>query len=155
MWEAWSDFNMKNCIDELKKEHTQIISLLSDIIKVMISQMEDNSGDEFFPDDKFRELRTILTEHVHKEHDKIFSVLRENSAHNELLMKNMTILGRDIEKVTENAVKVVDNYKTKQSNVDYARAFGKIFIDMGAAIRREEDILFDEYAKIKEEAESN
>lgn len=135
---------MPDLIEELKKDHEELIVELKKVNELNILKKE---GQEFL-----FSLKERLLDHLKKEDEQIYSFLNEKAVNDIELRKTLNVLASDKDNFTGFAVSFFNNYTEIMPGippVDFVMDFGKLLGKLSARIYKEEDIIFREYLKFE------
>ncbi|MDR4499408.1 MAG: hemerythrin domain-containing protein [Candidatus Scalindua sp.] len=133
---------MSTLIAELKKEHSEIATALSEVNEIGIST---NEGQE-----KLMSLKEQILLHLKKEDEQLFPLLRKEAEHNMELKKSLDLYATNLNNVTVDAQKFFDKYYKKDPNIMFVGEFVALFTTLNERMKKEEEILFREYEKINQ-----
>ena len=130
-------------IDELKKEHSVLVSMLNKITGFGINSKERL--------DILFSAKTGLLAHVKKEDSEMYPVLRKASEKDENLKMMLDMFANDMNTISKAAFGFFDKYSQGSlgSELDFAVDFVRLLGLLELRIRKEENILYKEYEKIK------
>lgn|SRR4030067_2073730 len=130
-------------IDELKKEHSVLVSMLN-----KVTGFGTNSKERF---DILFSAKTGLLAHVNKEDAGLYPILRKTAEKDENLKMMLDMFANDMNTVSKAAFGFFDKYShgNSGSELDFAVDFGRLWGLLELRIRKEENILYPEYEKIK------
>jgi len=132
---------MSALIKELKKEHSEIISILEEVKRLGIHSREGRS--------KLMSAKEYLLEHLHKENEQLYPALRKEAEHNSVLKTELAIFAMDPEYVSRVASEFFDRYSEGVIDKDFQINFESLVAALHARIRNEEESLYQEYEGIK------
>ena len=131
---------MSALIDEFKKEHSEIIDTLKEIKELGVLSEEGQA--------KLISAKESLLEHLKKEDEQLYPVLRKEAEHNKKLKEILDVFAVDMENVSRVVMEFFDKYSEGVIDSVVSGAFENLFAAFRNRIRNEEDILYDEYEKI-------
>ncbi|MCK5707320.1 MAG: hemerythrin domain-containing protein [Candidatus Aureabacteria bacterium] len=134
---------MSALIEELKKEHSEIITLLD---KVKELGFYSNEGRKILLSTK-----DLIILHLKKENEKLYPILRKAAWNDERLKKILNIIARDMENVKNSVLQFYEKYSDASSAFEYAKDYGELLWMIGNRVQREEDILFKEYDNLNQQ----
>jgi hypothetical protein len=132
---------MSALIEELKKEHSEIIATLNEIRELGILSEEGQA--------KLRSAKESLLEHLKKEDERLYPVLRKEAEHNKKLKEILDVFAMDMENVSKIVLEFFDKYSEEVIDSAVQGEFEDLFAAFRNRIRNEEDILYEEHEKIK------
>ncbi len=131
---------MSALIDEFKKEHSEIIDTLKEIKELGVLSEEGQA--------KLISAKESLLEHLKKEDEQLYPVLRKEAEHNEKLKELLDVFAADMENVSKVVMEFFDKYSEEVVDSAVTSAFEHLFAAFRNRLRNEEDILYEEYEKI-------
>ncbi len=132
---------MSALIEEFKKEHSKIIETLNEVKKLGIHSKEGRSTLIY--------AKEHLLEHLNKENEQLYPVLRKEAEHNKTLQNELDIFAIDPEYLTRVVHEFFDDYSGGDTDKDFQINFESLFASLKARIRNEEEALYQEYESIK------
>jgi hypothetical protein len=132
---------MSALIDEFKKEHSEILAILNEVKKLGIHSEEGRS--------KLISAKEYLLEHLNKENEQLYPVLRKEAEHNKNLQNELDIFAIDPDYLTRVAIEFFDEYSGGDTDKDFQINFESLIASLNARIRNEEEALYHEYEEIK------
>ena len=133
---------MSALIEEFKKEHSKIIDTLKEIKELGVLSEEGQA--------KLKSAKESLLEHLKKEDERLYPVLRNEAEHNKKLKEILDVFTVDMENVSRVVMEFFDKYSEEVVDSAVTGAFEELFAAFRNRIRNEEDILYDEYEKINQ-----
>ena len=131
---------MSALIDEFKKDHSEIIDTLKEIKELGVLSEEGQA--------KLISAKESLLEHLRKEDELLYPVLRKEAEHNEKLKELLDVFAKDMENVSRVVMDFFDKYSEDVINSAVTDEFEQLFAAFRNRIRHEEDILYEEYEKL-------
>ncbi len=131
---------MSRLIDELKWEHTSILSLLDEIREAGI--VADESQDKLFA------AKASLLTHLRKEDKSLYPALRRAAHDDEKLRRTIDLFTRDITDISKSALEFFATYSRSDSYFDFATDFGRLHAALKSRIKKEEAVLYPEYERL-------
>ena len=133
---------MARLIDELKKDHAAIESMLARAKDPSISHKEAHKI--------LIAAQASLLAHLKKEDAQLYPVLNRAAASDPNLKRTVDFYAKDMEEITGNAIGFFQKYSAADAPIDieFARAFGKLFSTISRRQRSEENSLYKEYEKL-------
>ena len=132
---------MSALIEEFKKEHSEIIAILKEVKKLGIHSEEGRS--------KLMSAKEYLLEHLNKENEQLYPVLKKEAKHNRNLKAELDIFAIDPEYVSRVVLEFFDKYSGGVIDKDFQINFESLIAALNARIRNEEEALYQEYEEIK------
>lgn len=133
---------MARLIDELKKEHAAMVGMLERAKDPRISHKETHKI--------LIEAQTSLLAHLRKEDSQLYPVLDRAAASDEKLKRTLDLYAKDMEDISRNAVEFFKKYSPSDAPIDieFAKAFGRLYSTIIRRQRSEESTLYREYEKL-------
>ena len=131
---------MSALIEELKREHSEIVVTLNEVKELGILSKEGQA--------KLMSAKVSLLAHIKKEEDQFFPVLRKEAEINKQLESILDLLAVDMMDVSRVALEFFDKYSSGVSEKEFSKELVILFVALGKRIRNEEDILFPVYEEI-------
>jgi Zn-finger protein len=129
---------MSVLIEELKKDHSEILDTLNEVKELGILSKEGQS--------KLMSAKECLLTHIKKEDEQLYPVLRKEADNNKQLESALDLCAIDMENVSRIVLEFFDKYSRKSfSDMELQREFENLFTALDKRIRNEEDILYGEY----------
>jgi hypothetical protein len=132
---------MSELIEEFKIEHSKILALLNEVKKLGIHSEEGRS--------RLISAKESLMEHLNKENEQLYPVLRKEAENNKSLQNELDIFAIDPEYLTRVVLEFFDDYSGGAIDKDFQINFESLYAALNARIRNEEESLYEEYEKIK------
>lgn len=134
---------MARLIEELKKDHTAIENMLARAKDSSISHKEAHKI--------LIAAQASLLAHLKKEDAQLYPVLNKAAASDANLKRTVDFYAKDMEEITGNAISFFQKYSSPDSAIDieFAKAFGRLFATISRRQRSEESSLYKEYEKLK------
>lgn len=134
---------MARLIDELKKDHAAITSLLDRLKDSSVSNSEAHKI--------LLTAQASLVAHLKKEDAQLYPVLSEAAKSDAGLKRTIDFYAKDMDQITHNAVEFFAKYSRHDSRIDleFAKAFGNLFATISRRLRSEEGTLYKEYEKLR------
>jgi hypothetical protein len=133
---------MSALIDEFKKDHSEIIDTLKEIKELGVLSEEGQA--------KLISAKESLLEHLRKEDELLYPVLRKEAEHNEKLKELLDVFAKDMENVSRVVMDFFDKYSEDVIDSAVTDEFEHLFAAFRNRIRHEEDILYEEHEKINQ-----
>lgn len=137
---------MSTLIEELRREHSEILSILSEVEGLDIHSKEGQS--------KIMSVKTILLEHLKKEDVKFYPVLYKVAEHNSSLKNTLDLFAMDMENVSRVALEFFDKYSRGVSGKELQEKFERLIVALRNRIKNEEDILYMEHERTNQTTSS-
>ncbi len=129
---------MSVLIEELKREHSEIVAILNEVKGLDILSKEGQA--------KLLPAKECLLTHIKKEDEQLYPVLRKEADNNKQLESALDLCAIDMENVSRIVLEFFDKYSRRAfSDTELQREFENLFTALDKRIRNEEDILYDEY----------
>ncbi|MHC4307507.1 MAG: hemerythrin domain-containing protein [Planctomycetota bacterium] len=132
---------MSVLIEEFKKEHSEIIGILNEVKKLGIHSEEGRS--------RLMSAKEYLLEHLRKENEQLYPVLRKKAEHNGILKDELDMFAMDPEYVSRVVLEFFDKYFGGVTDEDFQINFESLIAALNARIRNEEESLYQEYEEIE------
>ena len=133
---------MSALIDEFKKDHSEIIDTLKEIKELGVLSEEGQA--------KLISAKESLLEHLKKEDELLYPVLKKEAEHNEKLKELLDVFAKDMENVSRVVMDFFDKYSEDVIDSAVTDEFEHLFAAFRNRIRHEEDILYEEHEKINQ-----
>jgi hypothetical protein len=131
---------MSALIEELKGEHAEIVAMLNEVKELGILSKEGQA--------KLMSAKKCLLEHLKKEDEQLYPVLRKEAEHNKNLKKEVDMFAMDPEYVSRVVSEFFDKYSGGEIDENFSINFESLTAALNARIRNEEDALYEEYEEI-------
>ena len=128
---------MSVLIEELKKDHSEIVAILKEVKELGILSKEGQA--------KLLSAKAHLLKHLNKEDEQLYPVLRKKAEENKLLQNALDLCVMDMENVSRVVQEFFDKYSRGVSGKELQKEFENLFVALDKRVRNEEDILYDEY----------
>ena len=128
---------MSALIGELKREHSEILAILSEVEGLDILSKEGQV--------KLMSVKTSLLEHLKKEDVKFYPALYKEAEHNNSLKNALDLFAMDMEDVSRVALAFFDKYSRGVLGKELQGEFERLIVALRNRIKNEEDILYEEY----------
>jgi iron-sulfur cluster repair protein YtfE (RIC family) len=142
MIKAKKEEKMSALIEELKREHAKIIAMLNEIKEIGILSKEGQA--------RLMSAKECLLEHLKKEDEQLYPVLRKEAERNKNLKKEVAMFTMDPEYVSRVVSEFFDKYSGGEIDEDFSINFESLFAALNARIRNEENALYKEYEEINQ-----
>ena len=133
---------MSALIEELRREHSEILAILSEVEGLGILSKEGQS--------KIMSVKTILLEHLKKEDVKFYPALYKVVEHNNNLKNTLDLFAMDMENVSRIALEYFDKYSRGVLGKELQDEFESLIVALRNRIKNEEDILYLEHERINQ-----
>ena len=133
---------MSALIEGFKKEHSEILAILNEVKELGILSKEGQA--------KLMSIKASLLEHLKKEDERLYPVLRKEAEHNKKLKELLDVFAVDMENVSRVVMEFFDKYSEEVVDNAVSGEFEKLFAALQNMIRNEEDILYEEHEKINQ-----
>ncbi len=131
---------MAKLIDDLKKENTAIVNTLDAVKTLGINSKEGK--------EKLLAAKTAFLEHLKKEDEKFYTVLRKAAKNNDELKTKLDEFGKDMDKVVKIALYFFNSYSHGGSGFEFDFACKRLSSIFKARMLNEESVLCKEYEKL-------
>ena len=133
---------MSRLIEELKKDHETIENMLAKAKEPSISHKEAHKI--------LITAKATLLAHLKKEDAQLYPVLNKGALSDATLKRTVDFYAKDMDEITSNAIGFFDKYSPADATIDieFARAFGKLYSTISIRLRNEEKTLYKEYEKL-------
>ncbi len=131
---------MSILIEELKKEHSEILSELNEIRELGILSKEGQS--------KLLSLEVDLLAHLEMEDDQLYPALKKEAEHSNSIKDTLELFAIDMENVSKIVRKFFKKYSEGFSGVELDKLsedFENLFSALTKRICNEEESLYEEY----------
>ncbi len=131
---------MSILIEELKKEHSEILAELNEVKKLGILSKEGQ--------DKLMSLEVSLFAHLEMEDDELYPALRKEAEHNNSIKDTLDLFAIDMENVSKIVREFFEKYSEGFSGIDIkelSEDFENLLTALTKRICNEEESLYDEY----------
>lgn len=133
---------MAMLIEDLKKEHAEIAGLLKEVKMLGVGSREGKA--------KLLLAKEGLLSHLKKEDEQLYPVLKKEAEKSPELKRTLEIFANEMDSISEVVLNFFEKYSgSAPSGIGFAKDLGGIFVGLETRIRREENILYREYEKIK------
>ena len=132
-----------NLVDELIKDHADLVGVLSKVKAIGISNNESRSI--------LSNAKNALIGHLKKEDAKFYPPLKQAAETDKSLKILLDIFGKDMDEVTHAAMEFFDKHtgaNATNHEQEFSRDFGSLMARLGKRIKDEETRLYPEYNKI-------
>ena len=129
-------------IEELKKEHSEIVAALNEVKKLGILSKEGQN--------KLMSVQTSLLAHLEMEDDRLYPVLRKEAVHNKDLKNTLDLFEMDMENVSTIVREFFDKYSEEFSGEELPEDFESLLAALNKRISNEEASLYEEYEYMNE-----
>lgn len=131
---------MNRLVDELKKDHEEIVEVLTKVKKLGISSKDGQ--------DMLLAAKGGLLAHLSKEDKRLYPILRKAAENNQNLKTTLDMFAKDMESVSKAAVEFFEKYEKGGSGIEFAKDFGRLVGVLSIRIQKEENIIYAEYEKM-------
>ncbi len=128
---------MSVLIEELKKDHSEIVAILKEVKEVGILSKEGQA--------KLLSAKEHLLTHLDKEDEQLYPVLKKKAGKNKQLQDALDLCAMDMENVSRVVQEFFDKYSRGVSGKELQKEFENLFAAINSRIRHEEEVLYDEY----------
>ena len=134
---------MSILIEELKKEHSEILTELNEVKKLGILSKEGQ--------DKLMSLEVSLLAHLEMEDDELYPTLRKEAEHYNSIKDTLDLFAIDMENVSKIVREFFEKYSEGFSGIDLkelSEDFENLLTALTKRICNEEDSLYEEYESL-------
>ncbi len=131
---------MSILIEELKKEHSEILAALNEVKKLGILSKEGQ--------DKLMSLEVSLLAHLEMEDDELYPTLRKEAEHYNSIKDTLDLFAIDMENVSKIVREFFEKYSEGFSDMDIkeiSEDFENLLAALTKRIGNEEESLYEEY----------
>ena len=135
---------MSILIEELKKEHSEILAALNEVKELGILS-EEGQG-------KLMSLEVSLLAHLGIEDDQLYPVLKKEAEHYNSIKDTLELFAMDMENVSKIVLEFFEKYSEGFSGMDIkelSEEFDNLLAALTKRIRNEEESLYEEYEALK------
>ncbi len=127
---------MSALIEEFKREHLGIVTILNEVKELGILSKEGQA--------KLMSIKASLLEHLWNEDEQLYPVLRKASEHNKKLKEILSFIN-GLGNIHEQMLNFMVKYSKKVIDSYFQREYERLFESLSKRIEYEEEILFYEY----------
>ncbi len=127
---------MSVLIEELKKDHSEIVAILNEVKELGILLKEGQA--------KLLSAKTHLLTHLNKEDEQLYPVLRKKAEKNKHLKNALDLFAIDMENVSSVVQEFFDKFSRGVSGKELQKEFENLCEALDKRISNEEDILYEE-----------
>ncbi len=132
---------MSALIEELKKDHSEIIDTLNEVKELDILSKEGQT--------KLMTVEARLLTHLKKEDEQLYPVLRKEAENNKQLESTLNLCAMDMENVSRVVLEFFDKYfRGEIPDKELQQEFKNFSVALSTRIRNEVDILYEVYEKM-------
>jgi len=133
---------MARLIDELKRDHVAIEGMLARVKDTSITNKEAHKI--------LIAAQASLLAHLKKEDAQLYPVLNKAALSDATLKRTLDFYAKDMDEITQNAIAFFDKYSPEDAVIDieFAKAFGRLFSTISKRLRNEESSLYKAYEQI-------
>ncbi len=128
---------MSILIDELKKEHSEILATLNEVKKFGILSKEGQ--------DKLTSLEVSLLAHLEMEDDQLYPAFKKEAEHNNSIKDILELFALDMEGVSKIVREFFEKYSEEFSGDELSEDFENFLAALNKRICNEEESLYEEY----------
>jgi len=128
-------------IDDLKKDHVDIVNTLTKVKELGITTKEGQA--------RLLAAKEGLLAHLKKEDEQLYPYLRKEAETDGGLKNLLETFAKDMDGISKAALDFFAKYASGGSNVEFAKDFGGLTAALSKRIRQEENLLYPEYSKRK------
>ncbi len=127
---------MSVLIEELKKDHSEIVAILNEVKELGILSKEGQA--------KLLSAKAHLLRHLNKEDEQLYPVLRKKAEKNKNLKNALDLFAIDMENVSSVVQEFFDKFARGVSGKELQKEFENLCEALDKRISNEEDILYEE-----------
>ena len=134
---------MSILIEELKKEHSEILAALNEVKELGILSKEGQ--------DKLMSLEVSLLAHLEMEDDELYPTLRKEAEHYNSIKDTLDLFAIDMEDVSKIVREFFEKYSEGFSGIDLkelSEDFENLLTALTKRIDNEEESLYEEYENL-------
>ncbi len=131
---------MDTLISELKKEHVFLVETLHKAKDLLITTKEGQNA--------LRSAKNAFLEHLKKEDEKLYPVLRKEAMKNSELKQVLEKFENELDAVSTQTIGFFDKYSNGGDGDRFAADFARLYIKLSRRIKNEEDIIYKKYEEI-------
>ena len=134
---------MSILIEELKKEHSEILAALNEVKELGILSKEGQ--------DKLMSLEVSLLAHLEMEDDELYPTLRKEAEHYNSIKDTLDLFAIDMENVSKIVQEFFEKYSEGFSGMDIKEVsedFENLLAALTKRIGNEEESLYEEYENL-------
>ncbi len=128
---------MSILIEELKKEHSDILATLNEVKELGILTKEGQ--------DKLMDLEASLFAHLEMEDDQLYPALRKEAEHRNSLKNILDLFAMEMEDVSKIVQEFFEKYSDEFSGTELSEDFENLCTALNKRICNEEETLYGEY----------
>jgi len=128
---------MNNFIEQLRKEHTQILDHLQEVKKLGVHTMEGRNV--------LMAAKDLLCQHLKNEDEKLYPKLKKDAEDDKKLKKIITLFINEMKKTTQFCEVFFEKYSICGGGIEFLRDFEKLYNLLKNRILKEETILYPKY----------
>lgn len=132
---------MSILIEELKKEHAEIVATLKEVKKLGILSKEGQ--------DKLMSVEASLLAHLEIEDDQMYPALQKEAEQNKDLKNTLDLFAMDMDNVSKVVQDFFDKYSEELSGEELQKDFETLYTALRKRISNEEESLYEEYEYMK------
>ncbi len=132
---------MSIVIEELKKEHSEIVATLNEVNELGIHSKEGQ--------DKLMSLEVSLLAHLGIEDDQLYPELKKEAEHYNSIKDTLELFAMDMECVSKIVRDFFEKYSEEFSGAELTEDFDNLLAALTKRIRNEEESLYEEYETLK------
>ncbi len=129
-------------IEQLKKEHSEIIATRNEVRELGILSEEGQA--------KLISAKESFLEHLKKEDERLYPFLKKEAENSVKLKEILDVFAMDMENVSRVVMDFFDKYSENVIDSVVSDEFEHLFAAFRNRIRHEEDILYEEHEKINQ-----
>ncbi len=132
---------MSILIEELKKEHSEIVATLNEVKNLGILSNEGQN--------KLMSVEASLLAHLEIEDDQMYPTLRKEAEQNKNLQNTLDLFAMDMDNVSKAVQGFFDKYSEELSGEELQKDFENLCNALSKRISNEEESLYEEYGNLQ------
>jgi len=131
---------MAKLVEDLKKEHAAIVSVLDQVEKLGISSAQSQK--------MLMDAKQGLLAHLKKEDENLYPALQRAAVKDPSLKRTLDMFAADMEGISKAAMDFFAKYAKGGSGIEFGKDLGRLFTTLKGRISKEENIVYKEYEKL-------
>jgi hypothetical protein len=132
---------MSKLVEELKKDHEEILEVFAKVMKLGINSKEGQ--------DILLAAKVKLLGHLKKEDERLYPALFKAAENNQDLRRKLDVFANDMKSISKNAIDFFEKYARGGLGVEFSKDFGRLVGLLKVRMPKEEEIIYAEYEKLK------
>ena len=125
---------MNNFIEQLKKEHTQILDYLQEVKKLGVHTMEGRNA--------LTSAKDLLCLHFKKEDELLYPVLRKTTCQDKNKQQIIQFFVDEMKEVTRFCENFFSKYAISGGGIEFLQDFERLYSLLKTRLQKEESVLF-------------